>query len=135
MPLYKDLYIYTSLVHHAALSINAASTVTLEFLLKDKPVINLDFDPPGSNLPWCMGYERHIRFDHFWPVAQSGATMVARSSDDMRDMLIRGLTRPEANRAKRQAFIRKMFEGAPPQGQSGESVAHTLCALAQAKVS
>ncbi len=47
----------------------------------DKPVINLDFDPPGSNLPWCLGYQRHIRFDHYRPVAESGAVMVARSEE------------------------------------------------------
>ena len=32
-PMYEDLTVYTSLIHHAALSINAASTVTLEFLM------------------------------------------------------------------------------------------------------
>jgi len=134
MPLHEDLYIYTSLVHHAAMSINAASTVTLEFLLKGKPVINLDFDPPGSNLPWCMGYDRHIKFDHFWPIAQSGATMVARSPEDMRNMLIKGLTQPDADTAKRRTFLEKMFEGAPLDGRSGERVAQTLCALARGEV-
>lgn len=135
MPLYEDLYIYTSLVHHAGMSINAASTVTLEFLLKDKPVINLDFDPPGSNLPYCMGYRRHINFDHFWPVAQSGATMVVRSPEDLRAMLIRGLTQPDADKAIREAFMRQMFAGTPLDGRSGERVAKALFALAQAKVS
>jgi hypothetical protein len=132
MPLYEDLYIYTSLVHHATMSINAASTVTLEFLLKGKPVINLDFDPPGTNLPWCMGYDRHIKFDHFWPIAQSGTTMVARSPEDMRNMLIKGLNQPEADKARRLAFIKTMFEGAPLDGKSGERVARTLCTLAGA---
>lgn len=127
-PLYEDLTIYTSLVRHAALSINAASTVSLEFLMLDKPVINLDFDPPGSNLPACLGYSRHINFDHFRPVAESGATMVARSEDDMRRMLVRGLTQPEADRAARKAFIRKTF-GVNLDGRSGTRVAEVLLSL------
>ncbi len=133
MPQHEDLYIYTSLVHYAALSINAASTVTLEFLLKGKPVINLNFDPPGSDLPWCMGYERHIKFDHFWPVARSGATMVARSPEDMRRFLIRGLTDPDADLPVRQKFIKQMFAGVPLDGRNGERVAETLRSLAEAK--
>src|ERR1043166_8710186 len=129
-PQHEDLYIYTSLVRHAAMSINAASTVTLEFLMLNKPVINLDFDPPGSNLPWCLGYERHIRFDHFWPIAQSGASMVAKSEEDMRQMLHRGLTQPEAGSKNRCAFVTNCF-GNTLDGNSGRRVAEQLLALAQ----
>lgn len=125
----EDLELYCSLVHHAALSINAASTVTLEFILKDKPVINLDFDPPGSNLAPCDGFKRHIRFDHFWQVAQSGGTMVAQSEEDMRRLLIRGLTEPEAGSRQRKQFILDFF-GSTADGRSGRRVAETLFNLA-----
>ena len=112
------------------MSINAASTVSLEFILKDKPVINLDFDPPGSNLAPCDGFKRHIRFDHFWPVAQSGGTMVAQSEDDMRQMLIKGLTEPGAGSRERKQFI-KEFYGSMADGNSGQRVANCLMSLAQ----
>lgn len=125
----EDLELYCSLVHHAALSINAASTVTLEFILKDKPVINLDFDPPGSNLAPCDGFKRHIRFDHFWLVAQSGASMVATSEEDMRRMLHRALTQPNANHTARVQFIRKFF-GPTADGDCAKRVAETLLSLA-----
>jgi hypothetical protein len=128
-PMYEDLTVYSSLVHHAAMSINAASTVTLEFLMLDKPVINLDFDPPGSDLPYSMGYSRHIYFDHFRPIAESGATMVAKSESDMREMLKRGLTRPEADSAQRRQYIKKIF-GSTLDGQCGERVANCLMRLA-----
>ncbi len=126
----EDLELYCSLVHHAAMSINAASTVTLEFILKDKPVINLDFDPPGSKLAPCDGFKRHICLDHFWPVVQSGATMVAQSEDDMRRMLIRGLTQPEGDRVARQRFVSDFF-GITADGKSGQRVAKTLLRLAE----
>lgn len=130
-PMPEDLELYCSLVHHAAMSVNAASTVTLEFILKDKPVINLDFDPPGSNLASCDGFKRHIRFDHFWPVAQSGSTMVAQSEDDMRRMLIKGLTQPEADQEARKRFVSDFF-GSTADGQSGVRVAAALLNLALA---
>jgi CDP-glycerol glycerophosphotransferase (TagB/SpsB family) len=133
MPKPEDLYTYTSQVHHAALSINAASTVTLEFLLLDKPVINLDFDPPGTKLHPAHGYARHIRFDHFLPVAESGATMVAKSSDELKQFIERGLKEPEADSAKRKAFVQKFFEGTA-DGHAGERVAECLLELARRNV-
>jgi hypothetical protein len=132
MPLFEDLAGYTSLLRHAALGINAASTVSLELLMLDKPVINLYFDPPDTNLPWCLGYERHIRFDHYWPVASSGATMVAKSANDMRTMLSRGLETASATSPIRQEFIKNFFGGSVPT-KSGEAVANTLLDIANAR--
>ncbi len=129
-PLYEDLAIYTSLLRHASLGINAASTVSLELLMLDKPVINLDFDPPGTKLPWCMGYSRHIQFDHYKSVADSGAVMVARSEQDMEQMLYRGLTKPEADTERRRNFIQKMFDHRL-DGRAGQRVAEVLINLAQ----
>ncbi len=128
-PRYDDLELYCSLLRHTAMSINAASTVTLECLLIDKPVINLDFDPPGSNLAPCDGFKRHIRFDHFWPVALSGSTMVAQSEDDMRHMLVRGLTQTESGREARRRFVSDFF-GPTVDGKSGWRVANCLMSLA-----
>lgn len=125
----EDLELYCSLLRHSALSINAASTVTLEFLLLDKPVINLDFDPPGSQLAPCDGFRRHIRFDHFWPVAQSGATMLASSEDDMRRMLVTALRDPAAGSEARARFVSSFF-GATADGQSGRRLANCLLDLA-----
>jgi hypothetical protein len=128
-PAYEDLTVYTSMVHHAALSINAASTVTLEFFLKDIPVINLDFDPPGSNLPPCDGFKRHIRFDHFRPVAESGGSLVARSTEDMRRMLQEGLHNPQIGSPERRRFMQAVFNGTL-DGGCGRRVAETLLRLA-----
>ena len=50
MPHFDDLAIYTSCLKHTAMGINAASTVSLELMLFDKPIMNIGFDPPGSRL-------------------------------------------------------------------------------------
>ena len=128
-PRYEDLTIYTSLLKHAALGINAASTVSLELMIFDKPIVNLGFDPPGTGLPRCLGFERHLVLDHYRPVAESGATMVARSYNDLADMLKRGLTQPEADSAARSRFLDSMFDGLL-DGSSGHRVAERLLELA-----
>ncbi len=128
-PLIEDIPLYTGLIRQAALGINAASTVSLELMMHDKPVINLGFDPPGSHLPHHFRYARHVEFDHYRPVAESGGVMVARSPDDLRAMLVRGLGRPHADSEKRREFIKRVF-GSTLDGQSGARIAHCLIELA-----
>jgi hypothetical protein len=129
MPLREDLQIYSNLLRHAAAGINAASTVSLELLMFDKPVINLDFDPLGTDLPWDMGFERHIRFDHYRPLAKSGAVMVARSTDDMRRMIEVALREPQSGERERSRFLVETF-GDTLDGAAGLRVAETLLDLA-----
>ncbi|MDH7515005.1 MAG: hypothetical protein QHI48_03895 [Bacteroidota bacterium] len=128
-PSYGDLSLYTSLLRHAAMGINAASTVSLELLMFGKPVVNIGFDPPGSSLPRHLRWRRHIEFDHYAPVASSGAVMVANSADDMRAMIRRGLLDPENGADARKRFIREMF-GDTLDGKSGSRVASVLLRLA-----
>jgi hypothetical protein len=129
-PMYEDAAIYSALLRHCCLGINVASTVSLELLMHDKPVINLGFDPPGSALPASMRYERHLIFDHYRPVAESGAVMVAMSPDDLRRMIPQGLEEPQAQSRARSAFLRSMF-GTTLDGASGQRVAEALLRLAR----
>lgn len=110
------------------MGINPASTVSLELMMHDKPVMNLGLDPPGSSLPYPLCWVRHINFDHFKPVAESGAVMVARSEKDMQEMLIKGLTKPKVDSKKRGHFIKKMFHNTL-DGNSGKRVARCLLKL------
>jgi len=129
MPSEEDLTLYSSLLHETSLGINVASTVTLELLMLDKPTINLGFDPPGSHLHHRDRYSKHVdEFDHFIPIRDSGATMVARSVEDMRNMLLRGLCEPQVDSTIRQRFIKTMF-GDTLDGQCGRRVAETLLDL------
>ena len=130
MPLHEDLFVYTNLLRHTALGINAASTVSLELMIFNKPVINLGFEPPGSNLPHWSRFARHIDYDHYRPVAASGGVMVARSLDALQAMILRGLSQPDADQEAQCRFIRGMF-GYTLDGQSGRRVAETLIHLAQ----
>lgn len=128
-PQYQDLFDLTNMIRHADMGINGASTISLELCMFDKPVINLGFDPPGSNLPFVQRWSRHIEFDHYRPVVEAEAVMVARTVDDVRDMIRRGLSYPSEAHAARSAIIDYMFEGLL-DGRAGERVAECLLALA-----
>lgn len=130
LPLYDDLALYTSLLRHTVLGINPASTVTLELFMTGKPVINLAFEPPGSNLPYWSRFARHIDYEHYRPVAASGGAMVARSLDDLYTMILRGLSEPEADRPAQQRFLQTFF-GGTLDGKSGQRVAEELLRLAR----
>jgi hypothetical protein len=130
MPLREDLSIYSSLLHHCAMGINPASTVTLELMMLDKPVINIGMEPPGSNLPAWEKFSRHVDYEHYRPVAESGGVMVARSISDLEKMIYRGLTQPSAQSEKREAFMTSMMDGTL-DGRSGERVAKELVRLAR----
>jgi hypothetical protein len=129
MPLHEDLYIYSNLLRYTALGINPASTVTLELMMFGKPAINLGFEPPESNLPYWSRFSRHIDYEHYRPVASSGGVMVARSLDELKIMILRGLNQSESDRPAQERFI-KTFFGNTLDGKSGERVADQLVQLA-----
>lgn len=130
MPLHEDLSIYSSLLHHCALGINAASTVTLELMALNKPVINIGMEPPDSKLPYYARFSRHVEYEHYLPVAASGGAMIARSMDDLRKMIHRGLNQPNADSAAQTTFMRSML-GSTLDGNSGRRVADVLVDLAK----
>ena len=127
-PREQDLSLYSSLLHHCALGINPASTVSLELLMLDKPVINLGFDPPGSHLPHGFHWKRHIEFDHYQTVVRSGAVMVAYSLQELRDALRAALQQPQTLRAQRAAFIASTF-GDTLDGNAARRVADALLVM------
>ena len=129
MPQYEDLAIYTSLLKHCLFGINPASTVSLELMMFDKPVINIGFDPPGSDLPDCLRWRRHIKFDHYQPVAQSGGVKVAYSVEDMRNFIFLLLDTPTFLQTKQAAFLDKIFDNTL-DGSSGKRVADVILKIA-----
>jgi hypothetical protein len=132
MPLHDDLAIYTSLLRHTALGINPASTVSLELMMFGKPVINLAFEPPESNLPEWSRFSRHVGYEHYRPVAASGGVMIARSLDELKRMILRGLAEPNADCEAQKRFLDSMF-GDMLDGNAAKRVADQLICLSNSK--
>jgi len=128
----EDAYLLTNMLRHAAVGINVASTISLELCMFDKPVINVGFNPSGVDTSE-VDYERYYRFDHYRPLVERGAVSLARSKSELRVMLQRALTTPNADSPARRAFIQSMF-GNTLDGYSGLRVAARLIKLAESAV-
>jgi hypothetical protein len=128
-PKIEDAYLLTNTLRHVAVGINVASTVSLELCMFDKPVINVGYNPPGVDVS-PVDYGRYYDFDHYRPVVESGAVMVAGSESEMRRMLRKALIEPQVDSNKRRALVKKMF-GNALDGYSGVRVAGSLLQLAR----
>jgi hypothetical protein len=131
-PKIEDVYLLTNMLRHAAVGINIASTISLELCIFDKPVINVAYLAPGQKTGF--DHRRYYAFEHYRPVVESGAIMLARSEEEMRGMLRAALTEPSAASAARRSLVERMFGGAL-DGCSGERVAHALVELARSAAS
>jgi hypothetical protein len=128
-PKIEDTPLLTNTLRHAALGINVGSTISLELCMFDKPVINVAYNPPGLNVE-PVDYRRGYEFDHYRPVVESGAVVVAYTEAQMKTLLRRALTHPEERRANRSRLIAAMFEKTL-DGWSSTRVAAVLRALGE----
>jgi hypothetical protein len=127
-PLEEDAHVLTNTLRHCAVGINVASTITLELCMFDKPAINVGYNPPGVDIR-PVDYPRYYFFDHYRPVVESGAIMLAGSEEQMRTMLARALNDPGEQREAREALVRRMF-GNTLDGLSAHRCARRLIELA-----
>lgn len=127
-PSYDDLFVYTNLIRYCVLGINAASTVSLELMMFDKPVINLGFDPPGGKITNAFRWIRHLKFDHYKPVVESGAVLTAMKPEDLSDMILHSIRNPKSLAKERQKFLSEFFKP-NLNGIAGAKVAEELLNL------
>lgn len=127
-PRYEDSFALVNALRHAALGINVASTVSLELCMFDKPVINVGYNPPNV-ADETLRYADYYDFDHYHPLVSSGAVELAKSNDEMRDLIRQNLAAPERRRKERQALMKTMF-GDTLDGNSSRRVAQVLLKIA-----
>ena len=130
-PKYEDSKALVNTLRHCAVGINVASTISLELCMFDKPVINVGFNPP-SVAEAEVSYARYYEFDHYKPVIESGAICLARSEQELREMILECLRNPAARSHERRMLISEMF-GDTLDGCSSTRVADTLLRLASLK--
>jgi glycosyltransferase involved in cell wall biosynthesis len=128
-PLPEDLPLLANVTFHCALNVNVASTMTLDFALRDRPVVNIAFDatsPPPLARPLRDVY---YRYEHYEPVITLGAARLAHDADELAAHVRYYLADPALDREGRAALA--AFEVALPVGHAGARVAHVLHRLAR----
>jgi hypothetical protein len=102
--------------------------MTLDFAIRDKPVVNVAFDvsdPPVYGMP-MWDYLR--QFEHYQPVDTLGAARFARTADELAAHVNAYLDDPSLDREGRRRFVE--LEVGVPVGQSGARILDVLQRIA-----
>lgn len=129
IPLPEDVQFLANLTHHADLNINLASTMTLDFAIHDKPVVNVAFnvvDPPPFGEP---AWEFNYNFEHYRPVVEFGAARFARSPAEYAAHVNAYLEDPSLDRDNRRRLVE--LEVGAPLGESSQRIVEVLERIAR----
>jgi hypothetical protein len=129
VPLPEDVQFLANLTHHSDLNINMGSTMTLDFAIHDKPVVNVAFNvvsPPPHGLPL---WEFINLFDHYRPVFEFGTSRSARSAEEMAEHVNAYLENPALDREARRRFVDLEVSG--PLGQASRRIVEALECMAR----
>jgi hypothetical protein len=101
----EDVQFLANVTHHADLNVNLASTMTMDFAIHDKPVVNVAFDfanPPLFGVPYLNYY---YQFEHYRPVVELGAARIADSPEALAKHVNAYLEDPSLDREGRRKFV------------------------------
>jgi hypothetical protein len=124
IPLPEDVRFLTNITKHADLNVNFGSTMTIDFALRDKPVINVAFDvtdPPPFAMP-LWDYQR--KFEHYRPVIEFQAARFARSPEELALHVNDYLDNPALDRDGRRRLVELQVD--LPIGRSSRKILDVL---------
>jgi len=124
LPLEGDVALLANLAHHADMNISVASTMTLDFLAHNRPVVNVAFDiadPPPFDRPL---WEYYYQFEHYQPVVKAGAALFSRSVDEFVEHINMYLAKPRLHDENRRRLLEQ--ELGVPMGEASPRIVETL---------
>jgi hypothetical protein len=124
LPTAEDVQFLANLTHHADVNVNLGSTMTLDFGLHDRPVVNVAFDcadPPIFGMPV---WDYYYNYEHLRPIVELGASRIARTREQLADQVNAYLENPALDRHGRLRLA-ELQVGVPP-GESSRRIVETL---------
>jgi hypothetical protein len=123
-PAPADVRSLAMLTAGADVNVNMASTMSIDFALRDTPVVNLGFDrdPAGRRAA------TYYRFDHYRPLVELGGVRVAHDAKELAVAVSDYLADPDRDRDGRRAIVD--LELGVPMGASGAAVVAALSRIA-----
>jgi hypothetical protein len=124
IPSTEDIQFLANLVYYSDMNVNLGSTMTLDFGLHDKPVVNVAFDvanPPYFGMPV---YDFYYHYEHFLPVVEFHASRIARAAEQFPDFVNAYLEDPLLDHDGRKRLVNLHVEVVP--GESSKAVVRAL---------
>lgn len=128
MPDPSDVQFLVNLTQHADLNINFASTMTLDFAIHDKPVINVVIDMCRPLSYEVSQWDFVRQFEHYHPVINFQAARFAQTVEQMAEQVNAYLADPSLDREGRRRFCE--LEVGIPIGASSDRIVEVLGAIA-----
>jgi hypothetical protein len=119
----EDLPRLTNLLAGCSICLNSGSTLTIDAIVQDKPVILTMFDA-ARQLPWWQSTVRLVSYPHIEKMLAFGGVRVASSFDAMAEAIFAYLDDPQLDAAGRAAIRRS--ECGPCDGQASHRIAAAL---------
>ncbi len=129
IPSQQDVQFLANLTNHVDLNINVASTMTLDFCIRDKPVVNVGFNATKP-IPFGVPLkDYYYQFEHYRPVLEIGASRLANNREELANYVNMYLDDPSVDREQRRKFVE--FELDLPVGRSSEKITKVLQQIAR----
>jgi len=126
VPESQDVQDLRAILEFCDLSINMCSTMSLDFMVFDKPVINPVFGNTDNSL---YDDQRFLKYAHYKTVAESGSVIIATNKNELIEAIQVYLNNPKKNSTER----RKMFklQVGKPLKNTGKRIAEQLALCIQ----
>ncbi len=102
VPNEEDIKDLRAILEYADLNINMCSTMSLDFMLFNKPVINTVFGNESNGL---YNDQRFLNYDHYKKVVESGAVTIAKNETELIAQINEALINPKERTAQRKGMI------------------------------
>ena len=119
-PTIDDMFGLAELMCYSDVVINIASTISLDAVAFDTPVVNVTFDGI-SNLPYHISARRFYDLEHYANVVATGGIRLANNGDELIEEIQRYLLDPQHDRENRKRLCQEQLWKL--DGKSGERVA------------
>lgn len=125
IPTIEDFIDLKSILQFVDLNVNMCSTMSLDFMLFDKPVINTVF---GNKTNGLYDDQRFLNYTHYKTVIDSGAVTIAKDADELINAINMDLKNPNRKLDSQRELV-KLQIGKPLEGTSKRvvKILHKFC--------
>jgi len=114
-------------LYHSDVVLNVASTIAIEASIFDTPVVNIAFDEDAAEArPFLTSPLRYYSYTHYQQIVRAGAVRIAKSADEMIDLVNAYLADPSKDAAGRRRVVVEQCEFT--DGRSAERLGLVIAA-------